>query len=143
MKTMKEFCRKWAKRIATKQMALIAIITLTATLIGMWAARFEGLKILGALIIALLIGMVVDVYKRQKLFRYAQEKGIVIDTLVNCAGFGDWADFMHEDRRKLNAMRQVNMVTLAKLMRLFGEDMVGRHGGRILNICLLYTSRCV
>ena len=24
MKTMKEFCRKWAKRIATKQMALIA-----------------------------------------------------------------------------------------------------------------------
>ena len=60
MKTMKEFCRKWAKRIATKQMALIAIITLTATLIGMWAARFEGLKILGALIIALLIGMVVQ-----------------------------------------------------------------------------------
>ena len=31
-------------------------------------------------------------------------------------------------------MMQVNMVTLAKLMRLFGEDMVGRHGGRILNI---------
>ena len=75
-----------------------------------------------------------DTEAAEKLFRYAQEKGIVIDTLVNCAGFGDWADFMHEDRRKLNAMMQVNMVTLAKLMRLFGEDMVGRHGGRILNI---------
>lgn len=60
MKTMKEFCSKWAKRIATKQMALIAVITLVATLIGMWAAQFEGLKILGALIIALLIGMVVQ-----------------------------------------------------------------------------------
>ena len=57
-----------------------------------------------------------DTEAAEKLFRYAQEKGIVIDTLVNCAGFGDWADFMHEDRRKLNAMMQVNMVTLAKLM---------------------------
>lgn len=75
-----------------------------------------------------------DTEAAEKLFRYAQEKGIVIDTLVNCAGFGDWADFMHEDRRKLNAMMQVNMVTLAKLMRLFGEGMVSRHDGRILNI---------
>ncbi|WP_196424992.1 YeiH family protein [Bifidobacterium canis] len=57
---MKEFCMKWGKRIATKQMLLIAIVTLIATLIGMWAAQFDGLKILGALIIALLIGMVVQ-----------------------------------------------------------------------------------
>ncbi|MEE1295719.1 MAG: putative sulfate exporter family transporter [Bifidobacterium sp.] len=51
---------KWGKRIATKEMLLIAIVTLAATGIGMWAAQFEGLKILGALIIALLIGMVVQ-----------------------------------------------------------------------------------
>ncbi|MUH58967.1 hypothetical protein GSD1FS_0265 [Bifidobacterium sp. GSD1FS] len=60
MRAMKEFCMKWGKRIATKQMLLIAIVTLIATLIGMWAAQFDGLKILGALIIALLIGMVVQ-----------------------------------------------------------------------------------
>lgn len=60
MRAMKEFCMKWGKRIATKQMLLIAIVTLIATLIGMWATQFDGLKILGALIIALLIGMVVQ-----------------------------------------------------------------------------------
>ena len=57
---MKEFCIKWGKRIATKQMLLIVIVTLAATGIGMWLAQFNGFKILGALIIALLIGMVVQ-----------------------------------------------------------------------------------
>lgn len=57
---MKEFCEKWGKRIATKEMLLIVIVTLAATVVGMWAAQFPGLQILGALIIALLIGMVVQ-----------------------------------------------------------------------------------
>ena len=41
-------------------MLLIVIVTLAATGIGMWLAQFNGFKILGALIIALLIGMVVQ-----------------------------------------------------------------------------------
>lgn len=57
---MREFCQKWGKRIATKEMLLIVIVTLAATGVGMWAAQFPGLKVLGALIIALLIGMVVQ-----------------------------------------------------------------------------------
>ena len=60
MEDMKAFCEKWGKRIATKEMLLIVVVTLAATIIGMFAARLPGLKILGALIIALLIGMVVQ-----------------------------------------------------------------------------------
>ena len=41
-------------------MLLIVIVTLAATGIGMWLAQFNGFKILGALIIALLIGMIVQ-----------------------------------------------------------------------------------
>ena len=41
-------------------MLLIVIVTLAATGIGMWLAQFNGFKNLGALIIALLIGMVVQ-----------------------------------------------------------------------------------
>ncbi|WP_044085314.1 YeiH family protein [Bifidobacterium gallicum] len=57
---MKEFCKKWGKRIATPQMAVIAVITLIASFIGAWLKQYPGFSLLGALIIALLIGMIVQ-----------------------------------------------------------------------------------
>ncbi|PAU69171.1 short-chain dehydrogenase [Bifidobacterium italicum] len=70
----------------------------------------------------------------QRLHRFAHGRGIVVDTLVNDAGFGDWGAFLDMDEERMRAMMQVNMVTLAELMRLFGADMQARGHGRILNI---------
>jgi uncharacterized integral membrane protein (TIGR00698 family) len=55
---MKEFCEKWWKRIATREMVFIGIVTLVASLVASWLKRFPGLSLFGALIIALLIGMI-------------------------------------------------------------------------------------
>ncbi len=55
---MKEFCEKWWRRIATKEMVFIGIVTLVASLVASWLKQFPGFSLFGALIIALLIGMV-------------------------------------------------------------------------------------
>ncbi|NEG69353.1 YeiH family protein [Bifidobacterium choloepi] len=57
---MRDFCTKWGKRIATPQMLVIAIVTLIASFIGMWLKQYPGFSLLGALIIALLVGMIVQ-----------------------------------------------------------------------------------
>ena len=57
---MREFCTKWWKRIATVDMLFIAVLTLIASLIGSWLKQYPGFKLFGALIIALLIGMIIQ-----------------------------------------------------------------------------------
>ena len=57
---MKEFCEKWRKRIATKEMVFIGIVTLAVSIIASWLKQFPGFSLFGALIIALLIGMVLQ-----------------------------------------------------------------------------------
>ena len=58
--SMREFCRKWWARIATTDMLFIAVLTLIASFIGTYLKQFPGFSLLGALIIALLIGMVIQ-----------------------------------------------------------------------------------
>lgn len=60
MDIMREFCTKWWKRIATVDMLFIAVLTLIASLIGSWLKQYPGFKLFGALIIALLIGMIIQ-----------------------------------------------------------------------------------
>lgn len=57
---MREFCTKWWKRIATTDMLFIAVLTLIASFIGTFLKQFDGFSLLGPLIIALLIGMVIQ-----------------------------------------------------------------------------------
>ena len=77
---MKEFCEKWWKRIATKEMVFIGIVTLLASLIASWLKQFPGFSLFGALIIALLIGMIVQFPIRQwYVGRSAEHKAGVKD----------------------------------------------------------------
>ena len=77
---MKEFCEKWWKRIATKEMVFIGIVTLLASLIASWLRQFPGFSLFGALIIALLIGMIVQFPIRQwYVGRSAEHKAGVKD----------------------------------------------------------------
>ena len=57
---MREFCTKWWKRIATVDMLFIGVLTLLASLIASWLKQFPGFSLFGALIIALLIGMIIQ-----------------------------------------------------------------------------------
>lgn len=57
---MREFCTKWWKRIATVDMLFIGVLTLLASLFASWLKQFPGFSLFGALIIALLIGMIIQ-----------------------------------------------------------------------------------
>ena len=61
-------------------------------------------------------------------------RGLVIDTLVNNAGFGEFGLFSEADAAKCSEMMQVNMVTLTELTRELLPGMVHRGGGRVMNL---------
>ncbi len=68
------------------------------------------------------------------LYRSLKERGVVIDFLVNNAGFGSCGPFLDQDLKKEVAMVDLNVSTLLRLCHLFGRDMRERRSGRILNI---------
>ena len=66
---MKKFCAKWWKRIATVDMPFVAAVTFAASLVASWLKQFPGFSLFGALIIALLIGMAIQVPVRDGYVR--------------------------------------------------------------------------
>ena len=75
---MVNFFDTWKKKICTIDMALIAVLTLLASFIGSWLKQYPGFQLLGALIIALLVGMALQlplhVYKMNNDSRRAGVK---------------------------------------------------------------------
>jgi hypothetical protein len=65
------------------------------------------------------------------------EKGIVVDYLVNNAGFGDFRMFAETEWDKQEKMISVNITALTHLTRLFIPGMIGRGEGKILNVASL------
>lgn len=86
---MVNFFDTWKKKICTIDMALIAVLTLLASFIGSWLKQYPGFQLLGALIIALLVGMVLQlplhVYKMNNDSRRAGVKsaaGLIANKLL-------------------------------------------------------------
>ena len=69
-----------------------------------------------------------------EVFRKTEEKGIVVDVLVNNAGIGDFGKFYREDLSRISSLLYLNIVTLTELTRLYLEPMVKRGEGKILNV---------
>ncbi|MGC1349077.1 MAG: SDR family oxidoreductase [Xanthobacteraceae bacterium] len=67
-----------------------------------------------------------------ELMKLVDERGIVVDTLINNAGLGDTGRFDREDAEKILLMLQVNIVALTELTRLVLPKMVARGRGRIM-----------
>ncbi|HJQ57316.1 MAG TPA: SDR family oxidoreductase [Vineibacter sp.] len=70
----------------------------------------------------------------QAVFDSMREQGFVIDVLVNNAGLlfeGEFKEIAADDHLRL---LQLNVVAVTALTRLFVGDMVGRGGGRVLNV---------
>jgi short-subunit dehydrogenase len=66
------------------------------------------------------------------LMKTVEERGLVIDTLINNAGFGDTGRFDQEDPERILSMLQVNVVALTELTRLVLPQMVARKRGKVM-----------
>lgn len=63
-----------------------------------------------------------------------KQKGLVIDLLINNAGFGDYGPFVDRSLSKQMEMIQLNITALVELTGLFLPEMKQRDRGGIINI---------
>ena len=68
-----------------------------------------------------------------ELYQELQESGIVLDVLVNNAGFGVAGPFQNTDWNQEAEMMQVNMVAATQLVKLFLPQIRAREG-KIMNV---------
>jgi short-subunit dehydrogenase len=73
----------------------------------------------------------------QQIFNELNDKGIIVDVLVNNAGIGYYGFFHRESLDQISDMLQLNIVALTELTKLFLKGMVDRESGKILNISSL------
>jgi uncharacterized protein len=68
----------------------------------------------------------------EEIFTFTQSRGIVVDLLVNNAGYGAYGEFHKGDRARQLGMVQVNCAAVVHLTHLFLPGMVERRRGDIL-----------
>jgi len=68
----------------------------------------------------------------EQLFTFTEKQGIVVDLLVNNAGFGSYGRFQFSDRARQLAMVQVNVAAVVALTHLYLPKMIERRRGDIL-----------
>lgn len=75
-----------------------------------------------------------DRQARARLVSDIEERGLVVDMVVNNAGFGTKGDFAELDPDRIVREIELNCVALADLARQFLPGMLERHHGAIINI---------
>ncbi len=81
--------------------------------------------------------IVLDLSKQnsaKELYEVVKQRGILIDTLINNAGFGVYGNFIENDIEKEIDMIELNIKSLVVLTKLFLKDMVSRNNGTIINV---------
>lgn len=68
----------------------------------------------------------------QQIFSFTEEKQIVIDLLVNNAGFGAYGQFDKVDLDRLVEMTTVNVTAVVQMTHLYLPGMIARKSGHIL-----------
>jgi uncharacterized protein len=68
------------------------------------------------------------------LYQYCMNENILVNCLVNNAGYGDYGLFETTKLATYQNMLQLNILALTDLTALFLEDMKKRKSGRILNV---------
>lgn len=69
----------------------------------------------------------------EEVYREIRCKGIVVDYLINNAGFGDYSPFAESNWTKQEKMIALNITALVHLTHLFLPDMIERGRGKIMN----------
>lgn len=70
----------------------------------------------------------------EKVLAFSESSDIVVDVLINNAGYGTYGYYDEIDTDIESNMIQLNVLTLHKLTRLFLAKMTKRNQGRIINI---------
>ncbi len=70
----------------------------------------------------------------QFLFDQLQREGVVIDALVNNAGYGKFGEFAEVALEESLGQIQLNITALTHLTKLFLGPMMERHAGKIMNV---------
>ncbi|KOS00713.1 SDR family NAD(P)-dependent oxidoreductase [Paenibacillus polymyxa] len=73
----------------------------------------------------------------EEIFTELKEKGIVVDYLVNNAGFGLYGTFLETNLEEETNMIDVNIKALTIMTKLFLPDMVKRGQGGVMNVASL------
>ncbi len=68
------------------------------------------------------------------LFDQLQREGIVLDILINNAGFGAYGNFVEMSENEILGQINLNITALTELTRLFLPGMVARRSGRVMNV---------
>ncbi|MFB6264287.1 MAG: SDR family NAD(P)-dependent oxidoreductase [Bradymonadaceae bacterium] len=68
------------------------------------------------------------------LYDAVEQKGYTVDVLVNNAGFGIYEEFLETEWSDQESMLDLDVRTPLHLTRLYGEEMVERGWGRILQV---------
>ena len=66
------------------------------------------------------------------LVQTLEQRGIVVDLLINNAGLGDTGLFYQADPQRIASMLQVNIVALTELTRFILPKMVARRRGKVM-----------
>lgn len=72
-----------------------------------------------------------------------QDRGIVVDTLVNNAGFGLRGTFATLPYEEQAAMVELNVTTLTRLCRLVLPDLLARRRGGIINVASVASFQAI
>jgi uncharacterized protein len=68
------------------------------------------------------------------IYQEVSSRGLVLDTLINNAGLGDYGEFQTSDIQRLHDMLTVNMVALTELTRHFLPNLLKQQQARIMNV---------
>jgi len=70
----------------------------------------------------------------EELHQYCLDNNLQVDILINNAGVFFFNPLVETSMKRLELMLMLHVVTVAKMCRLFGEDMCRRGNGYILNM---------
>ncbi len=70
----------------------------------------------------------------REVFEELKAKGILVDVLINNAGFGDYGLFHELKLERQLQMIDLNVRSLTELTHLFGKEMIKRGSGKIVNV---------
>ena len=70
----------------------------------------------------------------ETLYEWCKKEGLEVEVLINNAGVFFFNKYCETSLKRIELMLQLHVMTVAKLTRLFGEDMCARRRGYILNM---------
>jgi hypothetical protein len=70
----------------------------------------------------------------EKITAFCKEQNILVDELINNAGFGDYGNFANSDLPRQLNMVDLNIRSLTELTHRLLPDMIKKNSGKIMNI---------